>query len=263
MFPSSECESTKKLRVNTRTTTARLAVGVLFFPAVSRSFSSHARGFIASRSRRSASRSLRDGFGRDGDERRGVSVSFALGLRGESLGEGFVDVRVSSQPRDPPPGRGRAAPRTKKPNAVAARFARGTPRRPRPRKRKRRAGTVGFFFFFFFFAAAEPSVVLDAREHALALLVAARSAFAEVREVSLAGRAGLRRRRGARAAKRVGGAAAVPERRRGGAAVRGVGVGRGGGGGVFSSRDRRVLVDHGLDQAHRALGDDDPWGGEE
>jgi hypothetical protein len=32
---------------------------------------------------------------------------------------------------------------------------------------------------------------------------------------------------------------------------------------VFSSRDRRVLVDHGLDQAHRALGDDDPWGGEE
>ena len=258
MFPSSECESTKKSENYDNRASRR---GRSFFPAESRSFSSHARGFIASRSRRSASRSLRDGFGRDGDERRGVSVSLALGLRGESLGEGFVDVRVSSQPRDPPPGRGRPAPRTKKPDAVAARFARGTPRRPRPRKRKRRAGTVGFFFFFF--AAAEPSVVLDAREHALALLVAARSAFAEVREVSLAGRAGLRRRRGDRAAKRVGGAAAVPERRRGGAAVRGVGVGRGGGGGVFSSRDRRVLVDHGLDQAHRALGDDDPRGGDE
>ena len=116
--------------------TARLAVGVLFFPQ-SRSFSSHARGFVASRSRRSASRSLRDGFGRDGDERRGVSVSFALGLRGESLGEGFVDVRVSSQPWDPPPGRGRPAPRTKKPNAVAARFARYGARAPKTKTPRR------------------------------------------------------------------------------------------------------------------------------
>ena len=136
-------------------------------------------------------------------------------------------MRVSSQPRDPPPGRGRPAPRTKKPNAVATRFARGTPRRPRPENENAAPGPSGFFFFFFFFAAAEPSVVLDAREHALALLVAARSAFAEVREVSLAGRAGLRWRRGARAAKRVGGAAAVLAATRG-AAVRGVGVGRGG-----------------------------------
>ena len=166
MFPSSECESTKKhVEPYDNYDNRASRRGRSFFSAESRSFSSHARGFIASRSRRSASRSLRDGFGRDGDERRGVSVSFALGLRGESFGEGFVDVRVSSQPRDPPPGRGRAAPRTKKPDAVAARFARGTPRRSRPRKRKRRAGTVGFFFFF---AAAEPSVVLDAREHALA-----------------------------------------------------------------------------------------------
>ena len=120
MFPSSECESTKKSENYDNRASRR---GRCFFSAESRSFSSHARGFIASRSRRSASRSLRDGFGRDGDDRRGVSVSFALGLHGESLGEGFVDVRVSSQPRDPPPGRGRPAPRTKKPNAVATRFA--------------------------------------------------------------------------------------------------------------------------------------------